>query len=219
MKITSQKNFFWLLSVLCSMFAYGVRAQQIDTKVLYEIVSSNGLVLDNQESQENSSNIVLATPVAGKASQAWSIVPAGDGGYYTITNATADKSIDNNNTRKANTAVIQWDSMSDHANQMWKITPVGDNLYTFTCMANGLNLGYPDSGLPGELLCQLEADGTKSNQQWQLKKSNIKLSVDKLRKTSEEDWENETIFAINKEPGHATYTPFPSVESLKADPR
>ena len=184
MKITSQKNFFWLLSVLCSMFAYGVRAQQIDTKVLYEIVSSNGLVLDNQESQENSSNIVLATPVAGKASQAWSIVPAGDGGYYTITNATADKSIDNNNTRKANTAVIQWDSMSDHANQMWKITPVGDNLYTFTCMANGLNLGYPDSGLPGELLCQLEADGTKSNQQWQLKKSNIKLSVDKLRKTS-----------------------------------
>lgn len=219
MKIYTRINSLWLLAALCSMFAYGAQAQQINAKVLYEIVSSNGLVLDNQESQENSSNIVLATPVAGKASQAWSIVPAGDGGYYTITNATADKSIDNNNTRKANTAVIQWDSMSDHANQMWKITSVGDNLYTFTCMANGLNLGYPDSGLPGELLCQLEADGTKSNQQWQLKKSNIKLSADKLRRTtSKEDWENETIFAINKEPGHATYTPFPSVELLKADP-
>lgn len=78
MKIYTRINSLWLLAALCSMFAYGVRAQQINAKVLYEIVSSNGLVLDNQESQENSSNIVLAAPVAGKASQAWSIVPAND---------------------------------------------------------------------------------------------------------------------------------------------
>ncbi|MBQ7823345.1 MAG: RICIN domain-containing protein [Bacteroidaceae bacterium] len=213
---------FPVFNRLCLLLIFGIftctaNAQQIDAKALYEIVSSNGLVLDNQESQENSSNIVLAARVAGKASQAWNIVPAGDG-YYTITNATADKSIDNNNTRKANTAVIQWDKTADHANQMWKITSVGDNLYTFTCKANGLNLGYPDSGLPGELLCQLEADGSKVSQQWQLKKSNIKLSQEKLKQRSKEDWENETIFAVNKEPGHATYTPFPSVEALKKDP-
>ena len=32
------------------------------------------------------------------------------------------------------------------------------------------------------------------------------------------DWENEAIFAINKEPGHTTYVPFNSVESLKNSP-
>lgn len=30
-------------------------------------------------------------------------------------------------------------------------------------------------------------------------------------------WENETIFAINKEPGHATYYPYPSEQALLAD--
>ncbi|MDU1893141.1 MAG: glycoside hydrolase family 2 TIM barrel-domain containing protein, partial [Dysgonomonas sp.] len=37
------------------------------------------------------------------------------------------------------------------------------------------------------------------------------------QKPSKNVWENETIFAINKEPGHATYYVFPSVEARKAD--
>lgn len=31
------------------------------------------------------------------------------------------------------------------------------------------------------------------------------------------EWENELIFAVNKEPGHATYTVFPTVSALQAD--
>ena len=30
-------------------------------------------------------------------------------------------------------------------------------------------------------------------------------------------WENETIFEENKEPGHATYTPYRTIEAMRAD--
>ena len=31
------------------------------------------------------------------------------------------------------------------------------------------------------------------------------------------DWENEEVFAVGKEPGHATYMPYESTEALRAD--
>lgn len=31
-------------------------------------------------------------------------------------------------------------------------------------------------------------------------------------------WEDETVFGVNKEPGHATYVPFPSVEGMRQSP-
>jgi beta-galactosidase len=37
------------------------------------------------------------------------------------------------------------------------------------------------------------------------------------QRSHKNDWENEAVFAINKEPGRATSVPFPSVESLKTD--
>ena len=136
MKIYTRINSLWLLAALCSMFAYGAQAQQINAKVLYEIVSSNGLVLDNQESQENSSNFVLATPVAGKASQAWSIVPAGHRGYHPITNPTPPNSIAKNTVRQANTAVSLRHTLRHHANHNAHITSATHTSPTLTCTLN-----------------------------------------------------------------------------------
>ncbi|MDO4756488.1 MAG: glycoside hydrolase family 2 TIM barrel-domain containing protein [Parabacteroides sp.] len=79
-------------------------------------------------------------------------------------------------------------------------------------------LGYPDAGLPGEPIFQLAADSSKANQQWTFRKSDVKINFDKLVGGSRGDWENEKVYEINKEPGHATYVPFPSVESLKNSP-
>ena len=50
---------------------------------------------------------------------------------------------------------------------------------------------------------------------WRLKPTSAKLPPDILQGTTE--WENEQIFAINKEQGHCTYIPFPSTGSLKSD--
>lgn len=43
-------------------------------------------------------------------------------------------------------------------------------------------------------------------------------AVEPLKTSSPNDWENEKIFAINKEPGKATFIPFASVSEMKADP-
>lgn len=205
------------VALLMALLPETGRAQQIDPKAFYEIVSTNNLVLDNQESLENNTNIFINNRVANRASQVWILTDAGDG-YYLISSPLVDKSIDNNNNSDKQGAVIQWDSSSDNPNQLWKITKTGDNTYTFTCKASGMNLGYPDAGLPGEPVHQLKPNATNPNQQWTLKKSSIKIDMEALRGTSENDWENETIFAINKEPGHTTYVPFPSLESLQKSP-
>ena len=38
-----------------------------------------------------------------------------------------------------------------------------------------------------------------------------------LKTTSHNDWENERIYAINKEEGRATFIPFANSEEMKAD--
>lgn len=207
----------WAVTLLVALFAQTGQAQEIDPKAFYEITSSNNLVLDNQESMENSTNIFVANRIANRTSQVWTITPTGDG-YYLITSPVAEKSIDNNRVSDTPGAVIQWDTSRGNENQHWKLTKVGENTYTFTNKLNGMNLGYPDAGLPGEPVHQLKADASKANQHWTLKKSTIKIDIEALRGSSDNDWENETIFAVNKEPGHATYVPFPSVESLKKSP-
>ncbi|MCS3284002.1 hypothetical protein NXV73_18390 [Bacteroides salyersiae] len=45
----------------------------------------------------------------------------------------------------------------------------------------------------------------------------VKLPKEKKQARSKFDWENETVFAVNKEAAHASYIPYPSMESLKAD--
>lgn len=207
-----------LLKNLCTMIvavlSLAVSAQTFDPKAIYEIYSSNGLVLDNQQSTDNNAKIFLGQR-AGKESQVWSIIPA-ENGYVAIISPVVDKGIDNGNTNEPNVAVIQWDGSPDNPNQQWKLTQLDNGHYTIT-NRNGLNLGYPDAGLPGEPVFQLQADAAKPNQQWIIKKSNLKISAELLKRHSDEDWENEAIFGINKEPGHATYKPFSSVEELKND--
>lgn len=44
------------------------------------------------------------------------------------------------------------------------------------------------------------------------------LHAETAKKVMAPDWENEQVISINKEPGHTTYVPFSSVESLKASP-
>ena len=216
MKKKKTNGVLFALLLLTALFPRTGHTQEIDPNAYYEIVSSNNLVLDNQDSEENSTQIFINNRVANRVSQVWQL-KAADGGYYQISTPLSGKSIDNNNTKETG-PVIQWDNSSDNPNQLWKITKVGDNNYTFTCAASGLNLGFPDAGLPGEAVHQLVLDPKSPKQQWTLRKSTIKIDKEALRTSSKNDWENETIFAVNKEPGHTTYVPFPSVESLKSSP-
>lgn len=195
-----------------------VSAQNFDPKQGYEIHTLNGLALDNQESLDTNTKVFISKREPNKESQVWRLVACGKEGYYTLVSPLTELGIDNGGTGMKENSVIQWTADPQNSNQQWKITLLPDGNYTFTCANSGYNLGFPDAGLVGEPVFQLQPDGSKTNQQWRIVKSNLKVVAESLKSKSDNDWENERVFAINKEDGRSTFIPFASMEEMKADP-
>lgn len=204
--------------IALSFSASAVVAQQFDPKQGYEIHTVNGLVLDNQESLDTNTKIFISKQEADKESQVWNLIPCEQEGCYTITSPLTQMNVDNSGKGKVECSVIQWSADPKNPNQQWKITALPNGNYVLTNVGTGYNLGFPDAGLVGEPVFQLEPEASKSNQQWQIRKSNLKVVAEALKTTSHNDWENERIYAINKEEGRATFIPFANSEEMKADP-
>lgn len=208
---------------LCGLVAVGLcpsrpaAAQHFDPKALYEIVGPGGLVLDNQGSLDNETEIFLNNRGRDLPSQLWIITESSTGGYWQITSVLADQSIDNANRASQPGPLIQWSTSPGNANQEWKLTPVGEDTYTITCRAGGLNIGCPDVQ-PGKPAWQVAPSADDPAQRWTIRRSTARIDLSALRPTSDNDWENETVFAVNKEPGHATFVPFASVAEMQGDP-
>lgn len=204
--------------IALSFSASAVVAQQFDPKQGYEIHTVNGLVLDNQESLDTNTKIFISKREADKESQVWNLIPCEQEGCYTITSPLTQMNVDNSGKGKVECSVIQWSADPKNPNQQWKITALPNGNYVLTNVGTGYNLGFPDAGLVGEPVFQLEPEASKSNQQWQIRKSNLKVVAEALKTTSHNDWENERIYAINKEEGRATFIPFANSEEMKVDP-
>lgn len=78
-------------------------------------------------------------------------------------------------------------------------------------------LSYIGEGEAGSPVCQIHSDKSQEKTHWTLRKMEVRFDVEEIRTSSSEDWENERIFAVNKEKGRATFTPYPSVEAMQAD--
>ena len=206
-----------ILSGLFLLCTINVAAQTIDTNQAYEIHTLNGLAMDNQESVDAGSKIFISKRVPGKESQIWQFVPV-EKDIYCIVSPLSQQAIDNGGNGAMERSVLQWSSDLNNANQQWKIEQHPNGHYIFTSVASGYNLGFPDAGLIGEPIFQLKPDTQQPNQQWMLVKSNVKVKNQPLKTSSNNDWENQHIFAINKEDGHATFIPFANLEEMKADP-
>ena len=144
--------------MLMAMLPRTGHSQEIDPNAYYEIVSSNNLVLDNQDSEDDGTQIFINNRVENRVSQVWQLTTPGYG-VYKICTPLSDKCVDNNNTKEPG-PVIQWDNGATNMNQFWKLTKIGGNTYTFTNITNGLNLGISDDGQPGKAALQLVADST-----------------------------------------------------------
>lgn len=214
------QSFKILGSVLIALFfyAYAGIAQTFDPKQNYEIRTVNGLALDNMESLNTNSNVFISKRDAKKESQVWNLIPCGKEGCYTITSPLTQMSIDNNNKGKTEGSVIQWTTDGQNTNQQWKVTALPNGNYVFTNAGTEYNLGFPDAGLVGEPAFHLKPNASATNQQWQVVKSGLKVVLEESKAKSDNDWENERIFAIHKEEGRATFIPFATVEEMKADP-
>lgn len=204
-----QKVLLFLL--LCTAFT--LQAQDINTKTLYKISTPSGLVLDNDDNNANDAHLILSKDKKNAEGQVWqlSLLP---NGYYVISNPFNNKGIDNSNMQDGTgNPVIQWDKNINNDNQQWKLTVLGTGDYIITHKVSKMNLAINGEEKQGATIYQLPDQSTS----WRLRATSMQAPVELKAKRGVNDWENETIFAINKEAGHTTYIPYPSVESLKAD--
>lgn len=194
-----------------------ITAQTIDTEQAYEIHTLNGLVMDNQESVDAGSKISISKRVPGKESQIWQFIPI-ENDIYSIVSPLSQQALDNGGEGAVERSILQWSSNLNNLNQHWKVSRQANGNYVFTSVASGYNLGFPDAGLVGEPVFQMKPDSHASNQQWTLTRSNVKVKTELLKTHSNNDWENQNVFAINKEDGHATFIPFANMKEMIADP-
>ncbi len=198
---------------VCLFSSFKLISQEINPDVLYKIVSPLGLVIDNRQSPQNNADFFLENDKSGDEGQLWKITPIANG-YYTISNPYSEKSIDNDGiTNGSGNPLTQWDIIHENPNQHWKFTITGTGAYIISHRNSRMEMAYQGKEIPGAKIFQRPG----AFQTWKLVATTVKAPVKEIRPASENPWENETIFAINKEPGRATFYTFPSTEKLKAD--
>ena len=204
-----------LFSVLLAAFSFGtlcLMAQDFEPNQGYRLEIGDGLALDNQN------GTITFSPVNKKAqTQVWRIQKADRQGYWCLYSPSADVALDNGNHGTNEGEVLTWALNASNPNQQWLIEKSGQETVTLTCAAGGLKLGYNDNCQPGGHVWQMKATNTSEYVQWRLVKTNLKVEAQATSTASKNDWENETIFGINKEPGRATMLLYANEKEMKAD--
>lgn len=186
-----------------------LNAQEIKENVLYKIVSPSGLVLDNRLDPANHSHIYLEKDAKSQKGQYWRLVRNEDA--YVIYNPFSNKSFDMGASGNRNNTLSVWDYSKTNENQQWRLSAGGNNRFEIQSKKGGLYIFTNQGDKQGNTLLITTKKGTS----WRLKETSEKMPPENYHGKTE--WENEQIFAVNKEDGRSTYIPFPSVESLKAD--
>lgn len=203
---------FLLYVVFISLWSMPAQSQEINAEVLYKIVSPSGLVIDNKQSDQNGDGLVLSKNNGNNKGQLWKITRL-QNGYYTIANPFVRRSMDNGNIHSGEgNELMQWESSNSNGNQQWTIHVTGTGAYTIIQRTSNMSLAYNGEDVAGSKIFQLP----NSSQVWRLVETSVKSPKEVIVRGKTE-WENELIFGVNKEPGHNTYIPYPSIESLKAD--
>lgn len=194
-------------------------AWQPDKGKLYEIHDPQGLVLDNQESVSGDAGIYLSKPVESSRAQVWQIVPvAGKDNVYCILSPVTGMGIDNSGSGAKDVNVILWSADPTNPNQQWVISDSPGGTVTITSLHTGYVLSHAESGAVGEPVAHKAASPSGEGQRWMLVPSTTKVKFNPLKTHSDEDWENQSIYGINKEPGQATFTPYGSLSEMRSDP-
>ena len=203
-----------LTLVLASfLMAVGVWAQSFDKNQGYRLEIGDGLALDNQ------SGTITFSPVNKKSqSQVWNIHPTDRQGVVMVYNPHTMMALDNGNHGDREGEVTPWALSQGNMNQYWQIKQVGEDTYVLICVAGGLKAGYKDNCQPGGRAWQVKASDNDECVQWHLVKTNLKVTAMDAAGSSKNDWENQHIFAINKERTHATMLRYANESEMKADP-
>ncbi len=203
-------------SLLAGFLAiFGAGAQTFDAAKCYTIATPEGLVLDAQQSVLSETTIALANPEADNASQVWQITPLGEG-LYRLVNGYSFQALDNANGAEEH-PVIQWPADPGNHNQYWLLSRNPDGSYRILSEPTGMALGLRKAGAYADEAWQLKAVPDSPLQRWIIRESALKVDFIIPKTSSKNDWENERVFAINKEPGHPTLISYASEAEMVAD--
>ncbi len=206
----TQVAFF--LCCLLSFSFVGV-AQELNTEVLYRLISPSGLALDSRGAEENGASIYLSKNDKSNKNQLWKITKVSN--YYLITNPYCDKSLDKGGDENpSGNPMMQWGTSLDNQNQHFKFIIDGMGNYSIVQRNTGMILAVSGEEAAGASVWQVPG----SSMTWKLVGTSAKVPKEKIVRGKTE-WENELIFGVNKLPGHVTYIPYSSIETLKADKR
>ena len=196
-----------LLSLLCFLFGFDiVYSDIINENILYKIASPSGLVMDSRLSTANYANIYLSKSSKKDKGQYWRIIRSGDA--FVIYNPFVNKSFDIGTSKPGIEPIGVWELFKYNTNQHWTIIPKGKRGYQIKHKDQNLFLSIKSKDKDGEAIYALP----ESDIVWKLIPTSEKLPPNNVHGDAE--WENEEIFAINKEDGHSTYVPFSSLAEL-----
>lgn len=202
-----------ILAVLFSCLVRFSFSQTFDSKSFYKIYNDQGEVINNGDSMDNMANLILSKEEKGIAGQLFSVTEVGENEVFLGVPAF-EKGLDYTSDPKVNMLIIQWDGYAGNIHQQWVLKELGNNAYIISPKKfPHLALSYRKDGK----VQLVEKNEKESSQKWHIRKVNEGLP-EYLNAVGEEYWENEQIFAVNKEEGRNTFIPFFSMEALKNDP-
>ena len=203
------------IPILALLLTAPAFAQSFDASKCYTIATPDGLVLDAQNSVQSETTLVLTALEADNPSQVWQVMPVGQG-LFRLVNGYSFQGLDNANGAEEH-PVIQWPADPGNHNQFWILSRNRDGSYCILSEATGMALGLQKAGAFGDEAWQLKADPDSPLQRWIIRESPLKVDFIVPKTSSKNDWENEKVFAVNKEPGHPTLIPYASEAEMVAD--
>lgn len=121
------------------------------------------------------------------------------------------KAFDTDETKTGGIRLGSWGMEASNPNQIFTVNPLGHGNCTIVHTETGCNVCLDGPDEPGTYVRLGTRDEVPTV--WKL----VPTSARVQNPRGKDDWENETIYAINKLPGHVTMVPYPSVSALKAD--
>ena len=205
-----------IITILLLALALSAAAQKIDPKKVYQILTPDGLAIDNQASLSIETHMFLAVPDNDSPAQAWQFRPLGDGNYQLV-NGFSFQALDCDGDGGEH-PVIQWQDEKPNPNQHWTVNFAEDGSCSIVSAASGMALGLDSSHQPGTSVWQKKVDPSAASQRWIIRESGAKVEFIIPKTSSTNDWENERVFAVGKFPCHVTFIPFASDAEMVSDP-
>lgn len=173
-------------------------------------VAGANVVLGNGNSGENNARIVGEQLDPNNRGQYWNIAMAGLG-EYAVQNAYYDENFDDGGDNAAIDYLLQWPAeRGTWRNARFFFEPVSGQTDTYRLISAGAKgKGTMYALIDGRL--KLVKYDAKDQRAW------FSFELTDKPKFKQNEWEDETVFAINKEQGVATYFPYATEAEMLAD--